>query len=187
MTGPAKPDPGSAGRNLPTDDTAPGAGLGGLGWQLAKVSKTARARFEALLVRAGGSFTTWKILEVLDVYGPLKQSDLAAAVGIEGPTLTRQLDRLDRQDLVTRRRAAGGDRRVTEIAPTPDGVALHAALRRAAEQANQELAAELSPSEVEALRSMLDRILSTLDPVTTRTTDPADQPTTEVEHERKLR
>jgi MarR family transcriptional regulator, transcriptional regulator for hemolysin len=164
MTGPSGPGPIPVERDPTTDETTAGSGLGGLGWQLSKVSKAARSRFEELLVRAGGSFTTWKILEVLAVYGPLKQRDLAAAVGIEGPTLTRQLERLDNRNLITRRRAAGGDRRVTEIAPTPDGVALHTALRRAAEQANQELAAGLSPPEIEALRSTLDRILLNLNP-----------------------
>ncbi|MFJ8924291.1 MarR family winged helix-turn-helix transcriptional regulator [Streptomyces sp. NPDC102415] len=162
MTGPS--GLGSQPVDPAADETLPGSGLGGLGWQFSKVSKVARARFEALLVRAGGSFTTWKILEVLDVYGPLKQRDLAAAVGIEGPTLTRQLERLDAQNLITRRRAAGGDRRVTEVAPTPDGVALHTALRRAAEQANQEMTDGLSPAEIEALRSTLDRILLNLEP-----------------------
>jgi hypothetical protein len=38
---------------------------------------------------------------------------------------------------------------------------LHTALQRATEQANRELAAGLSPTEIEALRSALDRILST--------------------------
>ncbi|AWS43390.1 MarR family winged helix-turn-helix transcriptional regulator [Streptosporangium sp. 'caverna'] len=163
MTGHSEPDATPVDPITATDEADAGAGLGGLGWQLGTVAKTARARFEALLARAGGSFTTWKILEVLDVHGPLKQRDLAAAVGIEGPTLTRQLERLDAQNLVTRRRV-GGDRRITEIAPTQDGVALHSALRRAAEQANHELADGLSPHEIETLRSTLDRILLNLNP-----------------------
>ena len=49
---------------------------------------------------------------MLAAHGPMIQRRLAAMLGIEAATLTRQLERLERDGLVARERAAGDHRAV---------------------------------------------------------------------------
>ena len=69
----------------------------------------------------------WLVLTNLKASAWRSQHDLAAAVGIEGPTLTRHLDALERQGLV-RRRQDPADRRAVVVELTPAGHAAHARL-----------------------------------------------------------
>ncbi len=58
------------------------------------------------------------------------QLDLARAVGIEGPTLTRHLDGFEKAGLVVRNRG-GVDRRAVQVELTREGTELHGRLLEA--------------------------------------------------------
>ena len=85
---------------------------------------------------------------------PASQQQLAAAVGIEGPTLTRHLDGLEAAGLV-RRAPHPDDRRAFQVEPTPAGVALHAELLEIVIAFNRRLTAGFTEAELDDLRTAL--------------------------------
>ncbi|MFY9927513.1 MAG: MarR family transcriptional regulator [Streptosporangiaceae bacterium] len=101
---------------------------------------------ERHLTQAGASFGTWTVLAVLENGGPMVQRILAASLGIEGPTLTRHLDRLEELRLIRRNRD-GADRRYALVELTPAGQALCHELDAIARAANDELLSGFSEDE----------------------------------------
>src|SRR4249919_2670466 len=99
----------------------------------------------------------WFILTSLKGEAWRTQHELARALRIEGPTLTRHLDGLEEEGLVVRRRDAS-DRRAVSVELTELGRAKHAEMRRAVVAFNRRLLAGLSDGEVEELRSLLGRL-----------------------------
>ena len=93
-----------------------------IGLQLATTSKLVGRAFNRALGESGGSVPVWLILSALKGERWRTQQDLARAVGIEGPTLTRHVDALERDGLVTRRRDTG-DRRAVRVELTAAGEA----------------------------------------------------------------
>jgi MarR family transcriptional regulator for hemolysin len=112
---------------------------------------------ERHLTQAGASFGTWTVLAVLENAGPMIQRVLAAALGIEGPTLTRHLDRLEELGLIRRNRD-GADRRYALVELTPAGRTLCHELDTIARAANDELLSGFSEDETAQLKSMLQRL-----------------------------
>lgn len=124
-----------------------------MGRQLALTSKAVRAEFDQRLTEAGGSLTTWIVLRSAGGDG-LSQRELAARMGVEGPTLVRHLDRLEREGLI-QRRPDTGDRRVTRILVTGRGQALLARLALVAGALEAQLRDLLGDREYdETLRSL---------------------------------
>jgi MarR family transcriptional regulator for hemolysin len=130
---------------------------GSVGPQLRNAAKSARMLLERHLSQAGASFGTWTVLAVLDSGGPAVQRVLAASLGIEGPTLTRHLDRLEELGLIQRNRD-GTDRRYALVGLTPAGLRLCHELNAIARAANDQLLTGFSNSEITHLKSMLQRL-----------------------------
>jgi MarR family transcriptional regulator for hemolysin len=128
-----------------------------IGRQLAMTSKLVAKAFNDALTQAGGSLPTWLVLSSLKEEHRRTQLDLARAVGIEGPTLTRHLDGLERAGLVERRRDPT-DRRAVQVELTEAGERLHAALLKAVISFNRQLTAGLDDAELARLREMLARL-----------------------------
>ncbi len=125
-----------------------------LGLLLATTSKAVGRAFNSVLAESGGSIPIWLILNALKSESRRTQLDLARAVGIEGPTLTRHLDGIEQAGLVKRQRGAP-DRRAVQVELTRGGHALHARLLKAVIDFNQQLRAGLSAEDVETLRRLL--------------------------------
>src|SRR5205085_10255821 len=113
-----------------------------IGLQLATTAKAVSRAFNDRLAEAGGSLPTWLILSSLKGDAWRTQLDLARAVGIEGPTLTRHLDGLEEQGLVRRVRDAA-DRRAVNVELTPAGERLFDDLRQAVLRFNRRQSAGL--------------------------------------------
>ncbi len=128
-----------------------------VGPHLRIAAKSARMLLERHLSQAGASFGTWTVLAMLDSGGPMVQRVLAASLGIEGPTLTRHLERLEELGL-TRRNRSGADRRYALVELTPAGQALCHELDAIARTANDQLLAGFSDEEVTQLKDMLRRL-----------------------------
>lgn len=128
-----------------------------IGLQLAMTSKLVGRAFNRALAESGGSVPVWLILSSLKGERWRTQLDLARAVGIEGPTLTRHVDAMERDGLVTRRRDTG-DRRAVRVELTAAGEALHAELLKAVIAFNGRLRRGLGENEVAQLRALLDRL-----------------------------
>ena len=128
-----------------------------IGLQLFRVAKSANRAFQDALAAEGGSLPTWLILLSLKARRPETQRELAAAVGIEGATLTHHLAGLERDGLVTRARDPE-NRRVHRVALTEKGEAAFQRQRRAAVRFDAQLRAGLEDDEIAALRETLARL-----------------------------
>jgi len=66
-----------------------------IGVQVARTAKVLNRAFDRALVAAGGSLPVWLVLTSLKAGRHGMQRELADAVGIEGPTLTHHLNRME--------------------------------------------------------------------------------------------
>jgi MarR family transcriptional regulator for hemolysin len=128
-----------------------------IGLLLATTSKAVGRAFNDALAVHGGSIPIWLILNALKSERRRTQLELARAVGIEGPTMTRHLDGLERARLVERRRDQI-DRRAVQVQLTRAGHALHGRLLKAVIAFNQQLRTGLSGDDVETLRRVLTQL-----------------------------
>jgi MarR family transcriptional regulator, transcriptional regulator for hemolysin len=128
-----------------------------VGVQLAITSKAVARAFGAALAEAGGSMPTWLVLRSLKEQDRRTQLDLARAIGVEGPTLTRHVDTLEESGLVERHRDAG-DRRAIRVELTEAGEQLYAELLKAAMAFGKRLTAGLDAQELERFRATLARL-----------------------------
>jgi MarR family transcriptional regulator for hemolysin len=128
-----------------------------IGRAIASSAKVLSRAFERELAEAGGSQPVWLILLALKQQDWRTQQDLAAAVGIEGPTLTHHLDGLDRAGLIERARDPN-DRRAVRVELTDAGDELFKRLAKAAIGFDQRLRAGLSDEELDEFRRVLGRL-----------------------------
>jgi MarR family transcriptional regulator for hemolysin len=128
-----------------------------LGLLLATTSKAVGRSFNNALAESGGSIPIWLILNALKTEPRRTQLDLARAVGIEGPTLTRHLDGIEQAGLVERQRGTP-DRRTIQVELTRAGQDLHARLLEAVITFNQKLRAGFDDADTETLRRMLNQL-----------------------------
>jgi MarR family transcriptional regulator, transcriptional regulator for hemolysin len=87
------------------------------------------------------------------------QREIAEAVGIEGPTLTHHLNRMERDGLVTRVREPD-NRRAHLVALTDAGAREFGMLVRHVQVFDRRLRAGFSDEELAALRHLLDRVVA---------------------------
>ena len=128
-----------------------------IGLQLAHSAKHVGRAFNDALAEVGGSVPTWFILTNLKGDEWRTQHELARALRIEGPTLTRHLDGLEEEGLVVRRRDPH-DRRAVIVELTEAGRAKHAEMLRAVQAFNRRLLAGLNEEEIHELRTLLGRL-----------------------------
>lgn len=126
--------------------------------KLRLAAKESRTFFEAELGRSGATFATWTMLATLKLEGPMIQRALAQYLSIEGPTLSRHLESMERRGLVVRTRD-GADRRAATVALTTDGESMYADIETVALRSQQRMLEGLSDEDVEQLGKLLDRIL----------------------------
>ncbi len=128
-----------------------------VGLQLAHSAKHVGRAFNDALAEVGGSMPMWFILTHLQGEDWRTQQELARALHIEGPTLTRHLDGLEEEGLVVRRRDTN-DRRAVSVELTDLGRAKHAELMRGVQAFNRRLLAGLSDDEIDELRRLLAKL-----------------------------
>jgi MarR family transcriptional regulator for hemolysin len=145
----------SAKRRAPAPSGPPSAEP--VGRAVASSAKVLSRAFERELAEAGGSQPVWLILLALKQQAWRTQRDLAAAVGIEGPTLTHHLDGLDKAGLIERARDPS-DRRAVRVELTDAGDKLFKRLAKAAIGFDQRLRANLSDEELDEFRRVLGRL-----------------------------
>jgi MarR family transcriptional regulator, transcriptional regulator for hemolysin len=128
-----------------------------VGVQLAITSKAVARAFGAALAEAGGSMPTWLVLRSLKEQDRRTQLDLARAIGVEGPTLTRHIDTLEESGIVERHRHAV-DRRAIRVELTEAGEQLYGELLKAAMRFGKRLTAGLDAEELERFTATLARL-----------------------------
>jgi MarR family transcriptional regulator, transcriptional regulator for hemolysin len=128
-----------------------------VGLHLSRTAKIVSRAFDDALTVAGGSLSTWLVLVSLMARKHGAQRDLAEAVGVEGPTLTHHLNRMEAAGLVTRTRDPE-NRRVHRVELTDQGQAMFRRLRAAATAFDEQLREGLSPTELNTLDGLLTRL-----------------------------
>jgi MarR family transcriptional regulator, transcriptional regulator for hemolysin len=128
-----------------------------VGRRLNVAARAARQVLEMHLARVGTTFAGYIALMALRYRGPLIQRQLADWLDIEGPTLSRRLERLEREGLITRK-AMASDRRATLVELTPAGRERVELLEPIVADAACEVAAPLSTAQLEQLGALLDQL-----------------------------
>ncbi|WP_328466707.1 MarR family winged helix-turn-helix transcriptional regulator [Streptomyces sp. NBC_00448] len=147
---PGEPSPSEAGPVWLRQSIAP---------KLRLVAKESRTFFEEELSKSGATFATWTTLATLKLEGPMIQRALAKFLSIEGPTLSRHLEAMERRGLVVRNRE-GSDRRAATVALTPEGERMCTAIETVALKSQEQMLAGLSADDIELLGTLLDRVLA---------------------------
>jgi len=128
-----------------------------IGLEIARTAKQLSRAFDDALVEAGASLPVWLILVSLKAKRHGMQRELAGAVGIEGPTLTHHLNRMEADGLVTRRRDPA-NRRIHQVELTDEGDALFRRVRGSVASFDRRLRAGFEDGEIAALSDALGRL-----------------------------
>jgi MarR family transcriptional regulator for hemolysin len=128
-----------------------------IGRAVAFAAKSLSRAFNDELAAAGGSLPTWLILLAVKQGRWRTQQELAAIVGIEGPTLTHHMDALAKAGLIERTRDPD-DRRAVRVALTAAGDERFQQLLKAASRFDKRLRAGISAEELAGFRDVLARL-----------------------------
>ena len=121
---------------------------------LAETARGWRSRMDARLRPLGLSSAMWAVMSRLTGPTPQTQRKLAQAVGVEGSTLVRLLDRLEEGGWA-KRMPDPANRRVKRVVLTDKAAPLFAALRQAEDQVCLELLRDIPSADVAAARKVL--------------------------------
>lgn len=125
---------------------------------IAQASHRLSAEFHGWLAAEGVSVATWRVLASLHPDRALSVGELSASCLAKQPTMTRRLDRLVEEGLVTRAAGADADRRRVAIRLTEAGRAEAARLTAAARDHEARALAGQDAAETAALKSLLRRL-----------------------------
>ena len=128
-----------------------------MGLHLTRVARTVSRAFDSVLAEADGSLPVWLILVSLKSQTFGAQSEIAAAIGIEGATLTHHLNRMENAGLVDRRRDPT-NRRVHRVELTAAGEKLFFALLQRVLAFDEQLRAGFGERDLTQLDRLLDRM-----------------------------
>ena len=120
------------------------------GFRVSRIARRLRQAVDNELRAYGLTEATWRPLAYVGRLGEgVRQKELAAALGIEGPSLVRLLDGLEQRGLIERREQLG-DRRARGIYLTPPGRELQRRVLRISESIQGRLLARVRASDLEA-------------------------------------
>jgi MarR family transcriptional regulator, transcriptional regulator for hemolysin len=128
-----------------------------IGLLLTRSAKTVSRSFDAALAEHGGSIATWLILLSLTGEVHRSQRSIAADVGVEGPTLTHHLNRMEADGLLTRARDPQ-NRRAHQVELTARGRGVFDRLLTTVVGFDERLRAGFTDDELTTLRRLLDRL-----------------------------
>jgi MarR family transcriptional regulator for hemolysin len=128
-----------------------------IGLELATAARVVGRAFDDRLSEAGGSRPTWLVLLALKQGRTRNQRELAAAIGIQGATLTHHLNAMEDDGLVVRRRDPE-NRRVHLLEMTEAGEAAFLRLAVVAGAHDARLRAGFSATDLTLLRELLGRL-----------------------------
>jgi MarR family transcriptional regulator for hemolysin len=132
------------------------------GFRVARIARRLRQAVDRELGAYGLTEATWRPLAYVGRLGEgVRQGELAAALGIEGPSLVRLLDGLEQRGLIERREQEG-DRRVRGIYLTRPGRELQRRVLRVSDTIQQRVLAAVHPHDLAAcdrLFAVIERAL----------------------------
>jgi len=128
-----------------------------IGLQLVRTARAVSRAFDDALAEAGGSLPVWLILVSLKSGQHGTQRELAQNVGVEAPTLTHHLRRLESEGLVSRTRDPG-NLRVQRVALTPEGEQAFFRMLAAVQDFDRGLRAGMPDRRVAVLEGLLEQL-----------------------------
>lgn len=135
---------------------------GNLMYRLGLLARHWRQVLDAEFQSAGLTDATWRPLLHLDILGDgTRQKDLAASVGIEGPSLVRLLDTLVAKGLIERSEDAT-DRRAKLLRLTSEGRKIVDRIRETVTTLESEILSPFSDGDIVWLANFLGRLESTV-------------------------
>jgi MarR family transcriptional regulator for hemolysin len=133
------------------------------GFRVARIARRLRQAVDAELRVFGLTEATWRPLAYVGRLGDgVRQKELATALSIEGPSLVRLLDNLERRGLIERREDET-DRRARGIHLTRAGRELAVRVAKVGTEIQARLLADVPPAELETCQRVLASIERELD------------------------
>jgi MarR family transcriptional regulator for hemolysin len=130
--------------------------------RLVFLSKQIRSYFQASLAEHGATIPTWSILDCAHRMPGLSQVQMAGKIGVEGPSLVRQLDKLSAEGLIERRRDER-DRRIVRLELTDLGQQRWTELKEVSAAMDDFATGHLSDDQRAALSAAIDSIHEALE------------------------
>lgn len=125
---------------------------------LGQLSRLWRKELDRRLLPWGLTEARWLALLILSrMPQPVTQKDLAARVGVQGPTLVRTLDWLEHEGLIERH-PVPGDRRAKALALGAGAQPVLARIQAIADELRAELFDGVDPAEILACLDLFDRL-----------------------------
>ena len=133
-----------------------------VGITISRTARTWRTKLDERLSPLGLTQSRWLVLMHLSrMGGESLQKELAFIVGVEGPTLVRVLDGLERLGLV-QRLGVEGDKRARLIRLTPKAASVISDIMRIGIKLRGEALAGISDEDLESFFRVLEAILANL-------------------------
>ena len=127
-------------------------------FHLARLTRRWRQVLDAEVQSAGLTDATWRPLLHLHLLGDgIRQKDLAASVGIEGPSVVRLLDMLIAKGLIERSEDAA-DRRAKLLRLTPEGLETVARIKATVQALESEVLAPFCAGEIAQMAEFVVRL-----------------------------
>ena len=133
------------------------------GYTLAKVCRAHRGSVGELLAEVGLHVGQEMVLIELWEQDGLRGGELAGRLGVEPPTVTKMLRRLETCGLVERRQESG-DARSFRVYLTSEGSSLEGSVARCWETVEERAFAGMSAGEKRNLHLLLTKVRANLDP-----------------------
>lgn len=135
-----------------------------IGVQLVQLGRRWRRVLDEELAGYGLTDATWRPLFYLGQLGDgIRQTELADAMGIQGPSLVRLLDNLERDGLIARHEDRI-DRRAKTLTMTAPGRRIFAQVIAVTERVADRLLQGADAADLAAVRRLFDRLGTTLRP-----------------------
>lgn len=132
-----------------------------LGFQVLQIHKAHRQRAEAALYKLGLHTGQEMLLLQLWIEDGIPQSHLATSMGVEPPTATKMLQRMERTGLIERR-SDPEDARISRVYLTAHGRRLEQPVLDVWKQLEAQTIAGLSPTEQALLHRLLMQVSENL-------------------------
>lgn len=133
-----------------------------LGFLLRRAQKLMSQQAEQVFEGRDLTLSQWIVLKLIDEDGAVTAGEAARMLGHNTGATTRLIDQLESQGLIERRRETA-DRRQVSLVLTPAGGATAKAWAGEMAEFFDELLAEFSPAEVEAMIDLMERLVARLE------------------------
>ncbi len=128
---------------------------------MARTAQGMRRHLEKTIADVPGGMSAWWVLRHLHHAGPQAQADMARSVGVAGSTLTRRLEQMEADGLITRTPDPDDGRRIV-VSLSEAGEATRGGRRERADAEVERLIAGVAPEDIEAFGRMVEKIRENL-------------------------